>query len=79
MKFEVSRTSGYFGREDDRPCDEATLDREEKDATECRIAHWTVEIESLEGLMAFCNKYGRIVIEPDKPLPWLEIYDSYRE
>ena len=44
------------------------------------IVDWTVEINSLDELNAFAEKYGELVIsiEPHGS-PWIEIYDDYRE
>jgi hypothetical protein len=46
---------------------------------------WTVEIDCLTCLMAFVEKYGRVIVFPVEPdfhsrdYPRLEIYDDYRE
>lgn len=77
MKFIIYRTSNMVPTKEAKPCEEATLDREVN-----RMATWTVEIESIEALCAFCNKYGDVIIHPkeeDEEIPSLEIYDSYRE
>lgn len=84
MKFIVYRTSDYKGT-NIQPCDEAVLENKEDELRENEIyfwATWTVEIESLEALCAFCNKYGDVIIHPkeeDEEFPSLEIYDGYRE
>ncbi len=39
---------------------------------------WTIEIESLEQLMALQNEVGSLVISYDN-MPSIEIYDTYRE
>lgn len=45
--------------------------------------HFVIEINSLDELMEFVKKYGRIVVNPkawtDDTLPQIEIYDDYRE
>ena len=43
---------------------------------------WFVEIDSLEALMAFFEKYGELVLtenRADGETPTIEIYDGYRE
>lgn len=74
MKFIVSRTSVW--KSDITPCEEAK--REEfEDGPD-----WTIEINSLEELIAFRKKYGELVLtasvipEIDNEI---EIYDDYRE
>lgn len=74
MKFIVSRTSVWDSNI--APCEEAK--REEfEDGPD-----WTIEINSLEELIAFRKKYGELVLtasvipEIDNEI---EIYDSYRE
>ena len=74
MKFEVFRSSNILPTLTDKPpCEGATL------VSDVQFPYWTIEIESLEALIAFCEKNGKVVIEPDKPLPTLEIYDTWRE
>jgi len=67
MKFTVTRTSDSQAK----PCDEASI--EGMDMWNEPI-YW-VEINTLEELMAFIAKYGRIVLYDGK----IEIYDDYRE
>lgn len=69
MKFEVTRTSTWF--EEDIRCEEA---RQEEFG-------WVVEINTLEEIIEFIKKYGRIVLDADKKdeLPKIEIYDDWRE
>lgn len=45
------------------------------------IEHWTIEIDSIEELMAFTRRnVGRVVIETEEDgMPMLEIYNDYRE
>jgi hypothetical protein len=43
---------------------------------------WSVEINNLDELMEFCNKYGDVVIKNcmwNKTYKEIEIYDDYRE
>lgn len=40
---------------------------------------WFVEIESIDGLLAFMDKHGAVVLSRDGTWPELEIYDDYRE
>ena len=45
---------------------------------------WTIEINSIEELIALSRKYGKIIIadyylNDNDGYPTLEIYDSYRE
>ena len=84
MKFIVYRTSdGRFSNI--KPCDEAVCAEREKygvNRGNIWFTTWTVEIESLEALYEFCNKYGDVIIHPKQEyeeFPALEIYDSYRE
>ena len=65
MKYFVTRTSDIFGK--NKPCEEAVL--VDKDNI------WAVEIDSIEMLMAFIAKYGKVVVGSN----WIEIYDGYRE
>lgn len=86
MTFIVTRTS-HFGNET-APCEEAR--REAVGVTYSTLRGdvrgnelvWTVEIGSLEDLLSFSSRHGRIVITADVPftgLPRVEIYDDYRE
>lgn len=43
---------------------------------------WSVEFNTIEELIEFCNKYGSVVIEDymwNKAYKEIEIYDDYRE
>ena len=44
---------------------------------------WLIEINTLEELMEFCNKYGSLIVETDFYFGdgnnTIEIYDDYRE
>lgn len=74
MKFIVTRTSNdYCGNHDKKPCDEAIFNGS---------YDWLIEINSLEELMEFKNKYGNIIIKTiytDQEYPIIEIYDCDRE
>ena len=94
MKFQVFRTSDYC-YDEGKPCEEAKFEK-----VECRsvmdngkrlIAFYTVEINTLEELLDFIKKYGRITLDKsyDKkyykdfknPTPGyeIEICDCYEE
>ena len=79
MKFEIRRTSTWF--DEDIECEEA---RQEEFIVEEHIyKRWVVEINTLEELIGFIEKYeGRIVLETDNrrnELHKIEIYDDWRE
>ena len=47
-----------------------------------KTKEWVVEINTLEELLKFINKYGQVIIGSwykYKNLPSIEIYDDYRE
>lgn len=80
MKFLVSRTTlGY----DKKPCDEAVFVGNQSE--KCNTPKWAIELNSIQELVDFFNKYGReeygIVIQesPYCDMLILEIYDDYRE
>lgn len=81
MKFLVSRTSDWF--DIDAPCDEAI--RTKITTPKGDVEKYVVEINSIEELTVFVNKYGNIVLSPlpsdsyYQPLMEIEIYDTYRE
>lgn len=80
MEFICKRTSTYT--RNPRPCDEAYPCPADED-------FWCVKIDTLEELMNFVRRNeGHVVIESDsssskwprpKGMPYLEIYDDYRE
>lgn len=95
MKFIVEKTSMSSRDDYSRPCEEAkekitvynSLSRENQDI-------WLIDINSLDELMTFVNKYEKVVIGKDyiticyycdfdekliENLPVIEIYDDYRE
>ena len=82
MKFIVSRTSGNYNEKP--PCEGAFVARENRQYTNL----WGIEINSLEDLLALCEKqqYELIITKYDNHgyYDWdgawgIEIYDSYRE
>ena len=83
MKFIVTRTSDWNDKR--CPCKEATReivnnDRTGEDYRERNV--WTIELNTLEELISFTNKYGRIVVEEywlNSKYKEIEIYDGYRE
>lgn len=82
MKFIVLRTSTF--PYEVQPCEDCKL--EEVQYTVCRMTkvqpEYTVDLNSLDELMAFIDKYGnRVVIEFDDRCNMyiIEIYDDYRE
>lgn len=75
MKFVVARASQCVTKEEEPPCEGATFVPNGK----FERPQWTVEIESIEALIAFCKKHGDVVISEGEPLPILLIYDSYIE
>lgn len=90
MKFKVSRTSI---RDDRKPCEEAvkqtytrvevgTLGRYIQREFPNDAVGWFVEINTLDELLHFQQKYGDIILTKDYYNPEvleLEIYDDYRE
>ena len=76
MKFFVHRTSGL---QDGKPCEEAT-ENVAKEAVSF-WNNWTVEINSLDELIQFVEKYGTVIIDRsyDGKAFVLEIYDTWRE
>lgn len=75
MKFEVERASDILGYKP--PCKEAI----EAD-NDPILKTYTVEINSLEDLIEFIDKYGDIIISKpyNKSRPYvIEIYDAWRK
>ena len=82
MKFIVQRSSDILTL-NGAPCEEAFIDyvvvenlsREKK-----KIKVWCVEINSIEQLIDFRNKYGDIIISKIyDDYDYIEIYDDYCE
>ena len=73
MKFIVSRTSIWSDEES--PCKEA-----KKETFDDNEIDWIIEINSLDELIQFSEKYGELIITGNyKGLKEIEIYDDYRE
>ena len=88
MKFIVSRTSAALLNDSIQPCDGAKREVIERDGDARDIVKWTIELATLEELMAFIIKAGdkeyecRAVMWPKGGwgrVPCLEIYDDWRE
>lgn len=68
MTFDVCRSSMWS---DEQPCEEAVRNA---------AGRWIVEIDSLDTLMAFIGRHGKIIVSADRdPNPEIEIYDGWRE
>jgi len=75
MKFLLSRSSLYYNG---APVLEASPGEK---------GDWTIDIDTLEELMAFVKAHDSIVLSDavtlygtdEKSLPFIEIYDDYRE
>ena len=78
MKFIIERTSCYSGSE--QPCEGASIFSHDDKWDETK---WSIEINSLEDLMALAGKEGELIVaapcEATYNLPSIEIYDTYRE
>lgn len=71
MEFYTERTSASTWYK--QPCEEAK---------EIKRGEYTIEINTLEQLLDFVNKYGEVIIFPKDyrgSLPTIEIYDGWRE
>jgi len=90
MKFRVERTSQLTCSDENTqaPCVGATREVIKRDGDARDIVIWTIELATLEELMAFILKTDngkfdrRAVIWPqgeDGPMARLEIYDYWRE
>jgi hypothetical protein len=83
-QFVVTRSSNYNG---EPPCEGAQLTRDVgpwwNDIDGIDGAGYVIEINTLEELIAFTDKYGQIVLSPKAPhnenYRAIEIYDAYRE
>lgn len=81
MKFKITRTSTWFY--DNPECEEAFQEEViiyKGTEHESKVMEWFVNIENLQELIEFINKYeGRAVIIIDRLEPIIEIYDDWRE
>lgn len=78
MNFIVYRTSNHV----DKPCEEATMKKTGLESQNQPGEGWTVEINSIEDLVDFTDKYGNIIIKSRDtfhPESSIEIYDDFRE
>ena len=78
MKYIVTRTSLYKG---EKPCDEA-FKHPHPTGQLSNVERWTIEINSLEQLNAFAEKYEPLIVYPESYFgksPEIEIYDDYKE
>ena len=73
MRFKITRTSDW----ENCPCRESVFNRETQE--------YNIEINTLEDLVAFAKKYGKLIFMDnnfygeEKDIPSIEIYDDYRE
>ena len=77
MNFIIYRTSNHV----DKPCEEAILKKHIPENQGDSSEGWTVEINSIEDLVDFTDKYGNIIKGRDSfhPVSSIEIYDDFRE
>ena len=76
MRFDLSRSSHF--------CKGAPV-LEARPGVE--LGDWTIDFDTIEELMAFVNAHGSVVLSDavmlygtdEKSLPFIEIYDDYRE
>ena len=83
-EFRVEKTSLRSSPE--KPCDEAILQKTSEMTDEGRIKPrevWVVNMESLDELITFRDKYGELILDHDPSFPQIpdsiEIYDDWRE
>ena len=67
MRFVVSRTTVW--RNEIQPCEEAKREGE----------NWIIELNSIDELLKFVDKYGDLVLQFFDNRYEIEIYDGYRE
>lgn len=83
-EFRVEKTSLRGSPE--KPCDEAIL-KETPEMTDEGCVEprevWLVNMESLDELITFRDKYGELILDHDPSFPQIpdsiEIYDDWRE
>lgn len=74
MRFKIRRTSKW---DDTKPCEEAYILQGVHDPN-AWYQKWSIDINTLEDLIAFSKKYGDLVIITNGEKS-IEIYDTYRE
>ena len=83
-EFRVEKTSLRGSPE--KPCDEAVLKETQEMTSEGSVKPrevWVVNMDSLDELITFRDKYGELILDHDPSFPQipdsLEIYDDWRE
>lgn len=83
-EFRVEKTSLRGSPE--KPCDEAILQETTEMTDEGRVKPrevWVVNMESLDELITFRDKYGELILDHDPSFSQIpdsiEIYDDWRE
>ena len=83
-EFRVEKTSlrGSF----EKPCDEAVLKETQEmtgDGSVKLSEVWVIQMDSLDKLITFRDKYGELILDQDPCFPEIpdsiEIYDDWRE
>lgn len=75
MKFKINRTRKKLPL----PPEVGAITQESDHERAMGYGSGVVEFESLEQVVAFCQKYGEIIFIPSKDGVRLEIYDDHRE
>ena len=83
-EFRVEKTSLCGSPE--KPCDEAVLKETQEMTGEASVKPrevWVVNMDSLDELITFRDKYGELILDHDPSFPQIpdsiEIYDDWRE
>jgi hypothetical protein len=83
-EYRVEKTS--LRGSPDKPCDEAILMETPEMTDEGHVKPrevWVVNMESLDELITFRDKYGELILDHDPSFPQIpdsiEIYDDWRE
>ena len=83
-EFRVEKTSLRGSPE--KPCDEAVLKETQEMTSEGSVKPrevWVVNMDSLDELITFRDKYGELILDHDPSFPQIpdsiEIYDDWRE
>lgn len=84
MKFKIIRTSSFgWWDEGDPKCKEAFQEEviiNEGTEYEITVINWFVNINTLQELIEFVDKYeNKVVITTYEQIPIIEIYDDWRE